>query len=115
MVEPEPNALGEEIEKTVKNIARELGSVKSKTEFIEKKIVIVESFMKLAEAIGEWKMSTCKHQENGVCRLWRFKREILDTVKNVQFIRDGEVYRAKVSTATWICGLCPLYKPKTSK
>ncbi|MEM0026736.1 MAG: hypothetical protein QXT53_02900 [Ignisphaera sp.] len=77
----------------------------------------VKNFAYVGNLIGRWKMLTCKMNTNGVCMGWRMPKEVADEVKKnlgegVIVERDG-VSRFNVSSALYVCALCPIYSPRT--
>lgn len=123
LLEPEPTALGEQVEdrvdrleERVENLARSLESVEERFEGYNAALALYEGRLREAERllaaagmIGAWKASTCRYQVEGVCTLWRLGREAAEKLGDAVRVDDQGVARVDVARAPWFCALCPMY------
>lgn len=104
----------ESTEKHVKEVEKEVDSVKHSVEAAMRGIGIV---YKLSEWIGGWKCCRCKFSENGICKAWKLADSAVEELKRelgeeCLVVVDG-VTRFRVDKVPLLGALCPLFKPRT--
>ncbi len=123
LLEPDPGLYDGGVSERVEEVESRLGSVEERLEQLESEIAGfgaalalyesrlkgLEVFRAAASMLGAWKASTCRFQEDGVCRLWRINGEAAEKLADI-LVEDGGVARVNVAKAPWFCALCPLYQ-----
>ncbi len=114
---------GEGIDGRVKELRNSIEEVKSRVSAIEGRVKSLISRVEKAEAVielsvmvGSWKARTCGRCEGGVCRTWRLGKEATESIARIyggdSVVKDGDVWRVRVSKVPCLCTFCPLYELK---
>lgn len=75
------------------------------------------SISRLVGVVGLWKLSLCSNNRAGVCYAWRLGDNIyeLTAIYGDQAVVEVDgARRVRVSIAYHLCGICPLFRPRTS-
>ncbi len=125
IIEPEPAVYKEDVEERLERIENKvelisdvIDSIEDRFEgynaalaLYENRITKIEQFQAAAGMVGAWKASTCRFQEEGVCKLWRLSPDAAKELGDI-VVEENGVTRVVVAKAPWFCALCPLYKQR---
>lgn len=74
------------------------------------------SISRLIGIVGLWKLSLCVNQRSGVCYAWKLGdnvHELLAIYGDQAVVETDGARRVRVAVAYHLCGICPLFRPRT--
>ncbi len=111
------------VKREVENLGRRIEGLRSRVAGVEgrvkelaARVSRMEAVAGLTTVVGKWKAGTCGKCVKGVCRAWRVGGEVAATLRRLfggdAVVKEGEVWRVRVSSVPHLCAPCPLYEPK---
>ncbi len=103
----------------IPGVRQEIESIRASIRSASNDIEVVKkdaSISRLIGVVGLWKLSLCSNHRAGVCYAWRLGDNLyeLTAIYGDQAVVEVDgVRRVRVSVAYHLCGICPLFRPRT--
>ncbi len=120
VLQPETNIIPNhdliELRNSVDNILKKMEELINYYDEVTRYINTIKVVMNIINSLGNWRCSTCKFNNNGLCMGWKISSNIVDSLRKT-FGTDsvnevGGIQRINIGKIPFIGALCTIYSSK---
>lgn len=119
-LQPETNIMPNhdliELRNSIDAILKKIEEIVNSHNEVVQYINTIRTIMNIVNSLGNWRCSTCKFNNNGLCMGWKLSNDAVDSLRKtfgIDAVNEVEgTQRINIRKLSFIGALCPIYSSK---